>query len=95
MRWTPSTTWASRNTPSRSTARPRRRPASTTRSSRGDVRDADLVSELVADADYVYHQAAKAGVRPSVEAPREYDAVNVNGTLNLLDAARETTSSGS
>ncbi|WP_254840513.1 GDP-mannose 4,6-dehydratase [Natronomonas marina] len=56
----------------------------------GDVRDADLVAELVADADYVYHQAAKAGVRPSVEAPREYDEVNVDGTLNLLDAARET-----
>ena len=56
----------------------------------GDVRDADLVSGLVADADYVYHQAARAGVRPSVEAPREYDAVNVDGTLELLDAARET-----
>ena len=56
----------------------------------GDVRNADLVADLVADADYVYHQAAKAGVRPSVEAPREYDAVNVDGTLNLLDAARET-----
>jgi UDP-glucose 4-epimerase len=54
----------------------------------GDVRDADLVSELVTDADYIYHQAAKAGVRPSVEAPREYDEVNVDGTLNLLDAAR-------
>jgi len=56
----------------------------------GDVRNADLVADLVADADYVYHQAAKAGVRPSVEAPREYDSVNVDGTLNLLDAARET-----
>ena len=56
----------------------------------GDVRNAELVGSLVADADAVYHQAAKAGVRPSVEAPREYDAVNVDGTLNLLDAARET-----
>ena len=56
----------------------------------GDVRDAELVADLVDEADYVYHQAAKAGVRPSVEAPREYDAVNVDGTLNLLDAARET-----
>jgi UDP-glucose 4-epimerase len=56
----------------------------------GDIRNADLVADLVADADYVYHQAAKAGVRPSVEAPREYDAVNVDGTLNLLDAARDT-----
>ena len=56
----------------------------------GDVRDADLASELVADADYVYHQAAKAGVRPSVEAPRAYNEVNVDGTLNVLDAARDT-----
>ena len=54
----------------------------------GDVRDAELVTELVEDADYVFHQAAQAGVRPSVESPREYDEVNVDGTLNLLDAAR-------
>jgi len=56
----------------------------------GDVRDADLVADLVADAEYIYHQAAQAGVRPSVANPRKYDAVNVDGTLNLLDAARET-----
>jgi len=55
----------------------------------GDVRDADLVAELVAEADYVYHEAAQAGVRRSVENPRKYDAVNVDGTLNVLDAARE------
>jgi UDP-glucose 4-epimerase len=29
----------------------------------GDVRDADLVADLVGDADYVFHQAARAGVR--------------------------------
>ncbi|WP_226010869.1 SDR family oxidoreductase [Halomicrobium salinisoli] len=56
----------------------------------GDVRDADLVADLVEQADYVYHQAAQAGVRPSVENPRKYDEVNVDGTLNLLDAARDT-----
>lgn len=56
----------------------------------GDIRDAELVDELVADADYVYHQAGKAGVRSSIEAPREYHSVNVDGTLNLLDAARDT-----
>ena len=56
----------------------------------GDVRDADLVTNLVSDADYVYHQAAQAGVRPSVENPRKYDEVNVDGTLNLLDACRDT-----
>ncbi|QLD86829.1 GDP-mannose 4,6-dehydratase [Natronomonas halophila] len=56
----------------------------------GDIRNEELVNELVDEVDYVYHQAAKAGVRPSVEAPREYDEVNVDGTLNLLDAARNT-----
>lgn len=56
----------------------------------GDIRDSDLVDRLVDDADYIYHQAGKAGVRPSVEAPREYHEVNTDGTLNLLDAARNT-----
>jgi UDP-glucose 4-epimerase len=55
----------------------------------GDVRDADLVTDLVADADYVYHQAGQAGVRPSVQNPRKYDEVNVDGTLNVLDACRD------
>jgi UDP-glucose 4-epimerase len=54
----------------------------------GDVRDANLVDELVADADYVYHQAAQAGVRADI-SPRKYDTVNVDGTLNVLDAARD------
>ena len=54
----------------------------------GDVRNENLVDDLVADADYVYHQAARAGVRDSVAEPREYHEVNVDGTLNVLDAAR-------
>jgi len=56
----------------------------------GDVRDANLITDLVEKADYVYHQAAQAGVRPSVQNPRKYDDVNVDGTLNVLDAARDT-----
>lgn len=55
----------------------------------GDVRDAELVEELVGDVEYVYHQAARAGVRDSVAEPRVYNEVNVDGTLNILDAARE------
>jgi UDP-glucose 4-epimerase len=54
----------------------------------GDVRDTDLMADVIADAQYVYHQAGQAGVRDSVADPRVYDAVNVDGTLNLLDAAR-------
>lgn len=55
----------------------------------GDVRDEGTVSELVTDADYVYHQAAQAGVRISVENPRKPNEINVDGTLNVLDAARD------
>lgn len=56
----------------------------------GDIRDADLVTDLVANSDYVFHQAGRAGVRDSVAEPRVYDDVNVDGTLNVLDAARNT-----
>jgi UDP-glucose 4-epimerase len=55
----------------------------------GDVRNEALVDELVTDADYVYHQAARAGVRDSVAEPRVYHEVNVDGTLNVLDTARD------
>ncbi|GAA0471521.1 GDP-mannose 4,6-dehydratase [Halococcus dombrowskii] len=55
----------------------------------GDVRDADLVADLVADAQFVFHQAAQAGVRTSVKNPRRVDDINVEGTLNVLDAARD------
>ncbi len=56
----------------------------------GDVRDGDLVAELVTDVDYVFHQAAQAGVPASVDAPRKANDVNIDGTLNVLDAARDT-----
>ncbi|MEM4781991.1 MAG: GDP-mannose 4,6-dehydratase, partial [Halalkalicoccus sp.] len=54
----------------------------------GDLRDAELVSDLVSEADYVYHQAAQAGVRASVENPTKVNEINVDGTINLLEAAR-------
>lgn len=54
-----------------------------------DVRDETIVESLVENADYVFHLAAKVGVRPSVTNPRLYDKVNVDGTLNVLDAARK------
>jgi UDP-glucose 4-epimerase len=55
----------------------------------GDVREQSTVEEVVSGVDMIYHQAAQAGVRPSVDDPRKYNAVNVDGTLNILDAARE------
>ena len=42
--------------------------------------------------DQVIHLAARAGVRPSLEEPALYQRVNVEGTVNLLEAARSTAS---
>jgi len=54
-----------------------------------DVRDPDIVQELVADADVVVHQAAQAGVRESVDNPRKVTEINVSETVNLLEASKE------
>ncbi|SEV81781.1 GDP-mannose 4,6-dehydratase [Natrinema salifodinae] len=55
----------------------------------GSITDEPLVDDLVADADVVYHQAAQAGVRKSVEQPQKVNEYNVDGTMNLLEAARD------
>jgi nucleoside-diphosphate-sugar epimerase len=53
----------------------------------GDIRDAGEVDRAVAGVDFVVHQAALASVPRSIEEPVESSSVNVQGTLNLLDAA--------
>ena len=57
---------------------------------RGDIRDAGLLGKLFADGDFdaVFHIAARAGVRPSIEDPKLYFTTNIDGTFNLLDACR-------
>jgi len=54
-----------------------------------DIRDGGAVDRLVREArpDAIVHLAAKAGVRPSIEDPALYAAVNVVGTTHLLRAA--------
>jgi UDP-glucuronate 4-epimerase len=56
---------------------------------RGDIRDPETLAALPDDIDTVIHIAARAGVRPSIEQPVLYYDVNVNGTLRLLELARE------
>jgi UDP-glucuronate 4-epimerase len=58
---------------------------------RGDVRDREQVRRVFSEQpfDGVVHLAAMAGVRVSIADPRLYYDVNVIGTLNLLDAARD------
>jgi UDP-glucuronate 4-epimerase len=54
-----------------------------------DIRDREAVGRIMADVrpDAIAHLAAKAGVRPSIEAPAHYVEVNVQGTAHLLEAA--------
>ncbi len=58
---------------------------------RGDIRDNELIADIFNKHDItrVAHLAAMAGVRESVNQVRLYVDVNVNGTMNLLENARE------
>jgi CDP-glucose 4,6-dehydratase len=58
------------------------------RDGRGDVRDPEAVRSAAADAEVVFHLAAQALVRASLENPAGTVATNVLGTAHLLDAAR-------
>ncbi len=56
---------------------------------KGDIRDQDLLMELFEDVDYVLHQAAIGSVPRSLEQPVLYNDVNISGTVNVLEAAKE------
>ena len=55
-----------------------------------DISDSPAMEELFARSgfDLVVHLAARAGVRPSLERPLDYQLTNVHGTYCLLEAAR-------
>jgi UDP-glucose 4-epimerase len=55
----------------------------------GDVRDADAVLAATRGCEVVFHEAAIASVARSVADPVVTNDVNVNGTLNVLLAARD------
>ncbi len=57
----------------------------------GDICDAQHMREALQTSrpDVIIHLAARAGVRPSIEHPRLYEHVNLAGTVNLLELARE------
>lgn len=54
----------------------------------GDVCDSHFVSELVHGQDVVFHLAALIAIPYSYEAPHSFVSVNVQGTLNVLEACR-------
>jgi UDP-glucuronate 4-epimerase len=56
----------------------------------GDITDRAAVNDLFETVKFnqIIHLAARAGVRPSLEEPALYQRVNVEGTVNILEAAR-------
>jgi UDP-glucose 4-epimerase len=54
----------------------------------GDIRDYWTVAKSVKGVDYILHQAALPSVPRSVDNPLTSNAVNIDGTLNVLEAAR-------
>ena len=55
-----------------------------------DIFDAEALRHIFDENqfDAIVHLAARAGVRPSLEQPKLYAETNINGTLNLLESAR-------
>ena len=56
-----------------------------------DIRNMDALRKVAerVQPEIVIHLAARAGVRPSIEQPALYESVNVAGTVNVLEIARE------
>lgn len=56
-----------------------------------DIRDRSALGKIFEENafDVIVHLAARAGVRPSLSQPLLYAETNINGTLNLLELARE------
>jgi nucleoside-diphosphate-sugar epimerase len=55
----------------------------------GDIRDLNLLKKLMKEVDYVFHQAAIPSVPRSVKDPIASNRTNVEGTLNVLVAAKD------
>jgi UDP-glucose 4-epimerase len=56
---------------------------------RGDVSDRPKLWTLLQDVDVVYHLAARVSVPESILYPRDYNHVNVGGTVALMEAMRD------
>jgi nucleoside-diphosphate-sugar epimerase len=54
-----------------------------------DIRELEKIKPLFAGVDFVFHVAAFPRVQPSIEDPITTNDINLNGTLNVLVAARD------
>jgi len=55
----------------------------------GDIRDLDTCLAACDQVDFVLHQAAWGSVPRSIEMPLIYEEINIKGTLNMMEAARQ------
>jgi len=55
----------------------------------GDIRDYETCEKACDGVDYVSNQAAWGSVPRSIEMPLLYEEINIRGTLNMLEAARQ------
>jgi nucleoside-diphosphate-sugar epimerase len=55
---------------------------------KGDIRDLNFLLDVFEDINIVYHLAAFTSVPQSIKMPENCNDVNVNGVLNVLNAAR-------
>ncbi len=55
----------------------------------GDIRDLDTCMKACEDVDFILHQAAWGSVPRSIEMPLFYNENNIGGTLNMMEAARQ------
>ncbi|TCO78824.1 SDR family oxidoreductase [Marinisporobacter balticus] len=55
----------------------------------GDIRNLNICMNACKDVDYVLNQAAWGSVPRSIEMPLLYEAINIKGTLNMMEAARQ------
>ena len=55
---------------------------------KGDIRDLNFLLEMFRDTDIIFHLAAFTSVPQSIKMPENCNDVNVNGVLNVLNAAR-------
>lgn len=56
---------------------------------KGDIRELETCLEACEGVDYVLHQAAWGSVPRSIEMPLLYEEINIRGTLNMMEAARQ------
>src|SRR5258708_14537918 len=56
---------------------------------KGSITDLEVVRKAMHEAEYVLHLAARTSVPRSVKDPLESNRINIDGTLNVLVAARD------